>query len=154
MYLVADSLTYLHMSTTLRCTPPGPGWPLRKWSAMTLVEVSQHAFVRFWLCQVHICSASSVLQCTPGIIFPSTILCWINPSSVMSNQKQNVSFNWFQMLTKAILFNTLRSKQNGRHFPDDMFKCIFLHETVWISIKISLGLSLRFQLTIFHHWFR
>ena len=35
-------------------------------------------------------------------------------------------------------FNTLRPRQNGRHFPDDIFKCIFLNENVWISIKISL----------------
>ena len=34
--------------------------------------------------------------------------------------------------------NTLRPRQNGRHFADDMFKCIFLNENVWISIKISL----------------
>ena len=33
--------------------------------------------------------------------------------------------------------NTLRPRQNGRHFPDDIFKCIFLNENVWISIKIS-----------------
>ena len=35
-------------------------------------------------------------------------------------------------------FNTLRPRQNGRHFADDIFKCIFLNENVWISIKISL----------------
>ena len=35
-------------------------------------------------------------------------------------------------------FNTLRPRQNGRHFADDIFKCIFLNEYVWISIKISL----------------
>ena len=29
-------------------------------------------------------------------------------------------------------------KQNGCQFPDDIFKCIFLNEDVWISIKISL----------------
>ena len=29
-------------------------------------------------------------------------------------------------------------RQNGHHFPDDIFKCIFLNENVWISIKISL----------------
>ena len=29
-------------------------------------------------------------------------------------------------------------KQNGRHFPDDIFKCIFLNENAWISIKNSL----------------
>ena len=34
--------------------------------------------------------------------------------------------------------NTLRSRQNGRHFADDMFKCIFVNENVGISIKISL----------------
>ena len=34
--------------------------------------------------------------------------------------------------------NILRSGQNGRQFPDDIFKCIFLKENVWISIKISL----------------
>ena len=29
-------------------------------------------------------------------------------------------------------FNTLRPWQNGRLFPDDKFKCIFLNENVWI----------------------
>ena len=34
--------------------------------------------------------------------------------------------------------NTLRLRQNGHHFPDDIFKCIFSNENAWISIKISL----------------
>ena len=34
--------------------------------------------------------------------------------------------------------NTLRPRQNCRHFADDIFKCIFLNENVWISLKISL----------------
>ena len=34
--------------------------------------------------------------------------------------------------------NTLRPTQDGRHFPDDIFKWIFLNENVWISIEISL----------------
>ena len=34
--------------------------------------------------------------------------------------------------------NTLRPRQNGRHFADDLFKCIFLNGNLWISIKISL----------------
>ena len=33
---------------------------------------------------------------------------------------------------------TLRPKPNGRHFPDNIFKSIFLNENVYISIKISL----------------
>ena len=36
------------------------------------------------------------------------------------------------------LFNTLRPKQNGRHFADDIFKCICLNENAWTSVKISI----------------
>ena len=36
------------------------------------------------------------------------------------------------------LINTLRPRQNGRHFPDDNFKWIFLNENDWIPIKITL----------------
>ena len=35
-------------------------------------------------------------------------------------------------------FNSLRPRQNRRHFADDIFKCIFFNETIWILIKISL----------------
>ena len=38
----------------------------------------------------------------------------------------------------VIRLNTLRPRQNGRHFPDDIFKGIFLNENVLMSIKISL----------------
>ena len=34
--------------------------------------------------------------------------------------------------------NTLRPRQNGCLFPDDIFKCIFLNENIWISIAIPL----------------
>ena len=36
------------------------------------------------------------------------------------------------------MFNTLRPRQNERHFADDTFNRIFLNENVRISIKISL----------------
>ena len=38
----------------------------------------------------------------------------------------------------GLWFNTLRPRQNGRHFADDSFKCIFLNENVWILLQISL----------------
>ena len=34
--------------------------------------------------------------------------------------------------------NRLRPRQNGRHFPDDILKWIFLNENVWILNKVSL----------------
>ena len=35
-------------------------------------------------------------------------------------------------------FNSLRPRLNRRHVADDLFKCNFLNENVWIPIKISL----------------
>ena len=35
--------------------------------------------------------------------------------------------------------NTLRPRQNGYHVADDIFKCIFLNENIWIPTKISLN---------------
>ena len=40
---------------------------------------------------------------------------------------------WFTMV-----INTLRPRQNGRHFADGIFKRIFLNENILIPIKISL----------------
>ena len=34
--------------------------------------------------------------------------------------------------------NTLRPRQNGRHFAEDILKWILLNKNVWIPIKISL----------------
>ena len=56
-----------------------------------------------------------------------------------------LQFHWLSTIAESALsgafrlyLNTLRPWQNGRHFPDDIFKCIFWNENVWISIKISL----------------
>ena len=34
--------------------------------------------------------------------------------------------------------NTLRPRQNGGHFKDDIFKYIFLNKNVWIFVKMAL----------------
>ena len=44
------------------------------------------------------------------------------------------SANWWNVFAS---FNSLRPRLNWRSFAD-IFKCIFLNENVWISIKISL----------------
>ena len=38
---------------------------------------------------------------------------------------------------RAQWVNTLGLTQNGHHVTDDIYKCIFLNENVWISIMIS-----------------
>ena len=55
------------------------------------------------------------------------------PAAITRGLAHEVSRLWYLQC-----INTLRPRQNGRHFADDIFKCIFLNENVWISIKISL----------------
>ena len=37
-----------------------------------------------------------------------------------------------------MLVNSLRPRKNGRLFPDDILKWIFLNENIWILLRISL----------------
>ena len=55
-----------------------------------------------------------------------------------------IVMSWFHLwvphlqMSGSDMINTLRPRQDGRHFPDDIFICIFLKENEWHSIKISL----------------
>ena len=49
----------------------------------------------------------------------------------------------------------LRPRQNSRDFADDILTCIFMYESVYITIKVfHWRLLPRVQLTIFQHWFK
>ena len=43
------------------------------------------------------------------------------------------------VLYLMVYVNTLSPRQNGRHSADNLFKCIFLNENIWILINISLN---------------
>ena len=53
---------------------------------------------------------------------------------------------WNMMTSVGKFVNTLRPRQNCRHFADDIFKCIFLNENIRISINISLKFLLKGQI--------
>ena len=62
-----------------------------------------------------------------------------------STQSSNIVFYVYSVAAFTVsgsvihaIINTLRPKQNGRHFAEDIFKLIFLNENEWILIKISL----------------
>ena len=59
-------------------------------------------------------------------------------SSKINNICHNVWVIFVTMVYGIVIFNILRPRKNGHHFSDDIFKCIFLNENVWILIKISL----------------
>ena len=42
------------------------------------------------------------------------------------------------IIISITIINSLRLRQNRRHFAEDVFKCNFLNGNVWIPIKISL----------------
>ena len=67
----------------------------------------------------------------------------INPWFYMNDYSHLIWVCCLSAISAATVFlgpllNTLRPRQNGRHFPDDIFKRIFFNENVWISFKISL----------------
>ena len=45
---------------------------------------------------------------------------------------------FYSLTTGSIFINTLRPRQYDRHFTDDILKCMFLNENVFISNKLSL----------------
>ena len=54
------------------------------------------------------------------------VVCWI---WCLTNSHFTGDLSRHDIYT-TIVFNTLRPSQNGRHFADDIFKCIFLSENV------------------------
>ena len=55
-------------------------------------------------------------------------------SAIVANVHQRLGFIRWNL--QGSPFNTLRPRQNERHFADDIFKRIFLNENIWILIKI------------------
>ena len=78
----------------------------------------------------------------------------VNPTTCMYSPRQVIPVvqGVTTMLSRGALtylrlghgwVNTLRPRQNGRHFADDTFKSIFLNKNIRISIKISLKFVLK-----------
>ena len=57
---------------------------------------------------------------------------------IQANAFENFVWKMAAILSRPQCVYTLRPRQNGRHFPDDIFEWIFWNENVWISINISL----------------
>ena len=57
----------------------------------------------------------------------------VKPDPWLLRTNHKLTCHWI-----TIRVNTSRPRRNGRHFADDILKCIFLNENVWIPIEISL----------------
>ena len=88
-----------------------------------------------WLIQARCTLQQGVIRTTMksrNQTFPLTYIlmwnCWRGWEDIATTQ----------MVGLNGLINTLRLRQSGLHFPDDIFKCSFLNENVWILFKNSL----------------
>ena len=66
------------------------------------------------------------------------IMAWRLAGGNPLSEPMMVSLLGHICVTRPRWVNTLRPRQHGRHFPDDIFKSVFLNDNVWILIKISL----------------
>ena len=68
-----------------------------------------------------------------------TLVIFLEITLIKSHAFQPISpaSVWLFSHASGCHINTVRPRQNGRHFADDTFKCIFLNENAWISLKIS-----------------
>ena len=70
------------------------------------------------------------------------------------NESSITQILWQEIDSEYRYLNTLRLRENGRHFANDIFKCIFLNENYQFRLRFHWSLFLRFELTKFQHWFR
>ena len=66
---------------------------------------------------------------------------WYDQGKMWPNCYKAKLWWWFfchMLYVPAMSTNSLRPRQNGWHFADNIFKCISLNENVWIPVKISL----------------
>ena len=97
----------------------------------------------------------------------------MDPGACLGNHQQKIEwkhsdsfmmthFIFFQLiqcppisgLIQEKQFNSSPPGQNGCHFTDDIFRCIFMNDNFCILNKVSLRFVHRVQLTITWYWFR
>ena len=74
-------------------------------------------------------------------IFRWIAVCWLKWNATRFHMYPMMRHVWGDIvcrLLSGIFLNALRPRRNRRLCADDIFKCIFLHENVWISVEISL----------------
>ena len=98
-----------------------------RWSSVMIVMVVTTVIWSMQLARL----ASVILDTTAS-------LAWTDPTPTTHKSTVPTLLTALSLVDTQVNINTLRPRQNGRHFTDDTFKCIFLTENVRNSFKISL----------------
>ena len=66
----------------------------------------------------------------------------------------HIAFKRSILLPARFVFTHWGRDKNFRYFEEEILKCIFLYENVWISRKISLKFVPKVQMNNIPEWFR
>ena len=107
-------------------------WPMGLTLAMTLTfEFSRsNVILTIWWPRSGVRIYQTVSGVASAVGVPLTHL-------VISQKLHIIQVDFDSFLPNSMLTH-LRPRQNSCHFPDDIFKWIFLNEKLWILIKMSL----------------
>ena len=104
---------------------------------------------RKWLCPMMASQYENVF-CIAGLLWGESTSYWWIPltkgqqckalmcSLLLASRAVITTNSSATSVDKISIIDTLRPKQNVRHFADNIFKCSFLNGNVWILIEISL----------------
>ena len=86
------------------------------------------------------------------------ISCCHGDAAILLTAKYGFIALWWILAVHSVWYlwyvNSLRPRQNDRYFADDIFKCIFFSMKIYeFRLRFHWSLFLRFELTIFQHWF-
>ena len=85
-----------------------------------------------------------MINCCCYLLWESAVLWMVFSSFIYQGSILSIYFlsdvqpTTLLSLKLEFFINTLRPRQNDRHFPDDIFKCLLLNENCDILMKISL----------------
>ena len=82
------------------------------------------------------------------------IMVWRRPGGKPLSEPMMVSLLTHICVTRPQWVNTLRPRQDGRHFPDYIFTCIAWIKMYGLLLRFHWSLFLKVQLIIFRHWCR
>ena len=87
--------------------------------------------LHYWLPCGHFIEWALMILITKHVRFAKDDPKWYTR---MFPRRQSLKAKYQSIIIETDI-NTLRPRQNDRHFPDDILKCMFLNENIWILLK-------------------
>ena len=114
-------------------------WPLLVQKMACRLVGAKHYLYQWW----------NIVNWTPGNKFQWNFN-WNSYICIQENAVEHVIWKMAAILSQPqcvklrygcsfrSVINSSPPGENGRHFTDNIFKCIYLNENVWFSLKISM----------------